>query len=771
MPLSKHLLTGRGAGDAGLRDVYNVLNSDYAGGADPTGVNDVTLAFQAAIDAAYAAGGGTVYIPAGSYKKLRTSANIVIKSGVHVRGDGIGITKLLLDNTGGGTGRWFYCNTASSHDISFEDLSVTGSRTDADYTQTQQMFELRQIAGLRLNNVEISYSQSFGIIIGSCDDVVVENCKVHHNNGDGISVQSTPNARICKNLIYQNNDDGISGHCQDSDAFPRTGLVITDNILNDTQGIAILGAKKVTIANNMMQRIAGYGIFVLYSPAFNQGNTPLNAINIHDNVIDTVFQRTWGGGGYHSYIIIGGGQRNAGSGAAAPGMNKTADGTIVNLYGTTTGNFEINNTDNTANASPGGYFINVKNNICVQTLPPVSAYSDWGYGVRFTGPYSTGFDGAISTFASRGIEVYPFVNNMLIEGNTISDVSESPVFFNPDTFTEALVWRNVVVRNNILHEFTNYGVSMALSTAQDITIDNNLFDGDPLFINANRRVGGGGFPDGSWAASGNPAAVRCSTGAGLKVINNTIKNCCLTTTFGASAFNIIKNNRLQATVGSAGGFSTANKGIGNCPLSGEQFWYEQTDCDPTSATYGQILSQTLFDAISIPTAGTYVKGHFVRNISVSVSGNTVLLGWLRLTTGSAHVSGTDWQPIYAASVSGTLAEIATQNAFTKQQYFAVATITSTSNSIAWNAQTAQVAVHTATENTTLANPTNLVAGSTYILRFVQHASSAKTLAFGNAYKWVGGVAPVVSTGASAVDLFSFYTDGTNMYGTVLQNFS
>lgn len=117
------------------------------------------------------------------------------------------------------------------------------------------------------------------------------------------------------------------------------------------------------------------------------------------------------------------------------------------------------------------------------------------------------------------------------------------------------------------------------------------------------------------------------------------------------------------------------------------------------------------------------------------------------------------------STTGKLAAITEVNDYTAQQNFVASSITSTSNSIAWNLSTAQTAKHTATEDTTLANPTNMKDGGTYILRWTQHASSPKTLAFGSAYKWPGGVAPTVTATNGAVDIFTFVSDGTNMYGT------
>lgn len=55
-----------------LEDRVSVL--DF--GADPTGVDDSTAAIQAAIDAVYAAGGGEIWVPAGTYK---TSSTIYLK--------------------------------------------------------------------------------------------------------------------------------------------------------------------------------------------------------------------------------------------------------------------------------------------------------------------------------------------------------------------------------------------------------------------------------------------------------------------------------------------------------------------------------------------------------------------------------------------------------------------------------------------------------------------------------------------------------------------
>ncbi len=93
---------------------------------------------------------------------------------------------------------------------------------------------------------------------------------------------------------------------------------------------------------------------------------------------------------------------------------------------------------------------------------------------------------------------------------------------------------------------------------------------------------------------------------------------------------------------------------------------------------------------------------------------------------------------------------------------AIATLTSTSNSIAWNGNTGQVAKHTLTENTTLANLTNMVDGNLYQLTIIQHASAAKTLAFGSAYERSDDL-PIISTVLGSTNvLFMKCVGGTKM---------
>jgi len=86
--------------------------------------------------------------------------------------------------------------------------------------------------------------------------------------------------------------------------------------------------------------------------------------------------------------------------------------------------------------------------------------------------------------------------------------------------------------------------------------------------------------------------------------------------------------------------------------------------------------------------------------------------------------------------------------------------------INWNTASGQVATVTLGGNRTIAAPTNLKVG-TYILHVIQDGTGSRTLTWNSVFKWTAAVAPVLTTTANARDVFSFVSDGTNLYGSYL----
>lgn len=104
------------------------------------------------------------------------------------------------------------------------------------------------------------------------------------------------------------------------------------------------------------------------------------------------------------------------------------------------------------------------------------------------------------------------------------------------------------------------------------------------------------------------------------------------------------------------------------------------------------------------------------------------------------------------------------NTFSGAQIGGVTALTSTSNSTAIDLSLNNNFSHTFTENTTFANPTNAVAGQSGQITLTQHASSAKTLAFGTNWKEINGSTVAVSTTVGTQNILSYYVaDSTHIW--------
>jgi hypothetical protein len=126
-----------------------------------------------------------------------------------------------------------------------------------------------------------------------------------------------------------------------------------------------------------------------------------------------------------------------------------------------------------------------------------------------------------------------------------------------------------------------------------------------------------------------------------------------------------------------------------------------------------------------------------------------------------------------AQTSGgtTLTKIDKDGVITAPQYAATAQTLTDGSTINWNMNSGAKATVTLGGNRTLAAPTNLVDGATYILIVKQDATGSRTLTFNSAYKFPGGTDPTLSTAANAVDILTFISDGTSLFGVCQKAFA
>ena len=89
-------------------------------------------------------------------------------------------------------------------------------------------------------------------------------------------------------------------------------------------------------------------------------------------------------------------------------------------------------------------------------------------------------------------------------------------------------------------------------------------------------------------------------------------------------------------------------------------------------------------------------------------------------------------------------------------------ITAKLTNVSWDVSANQVTSLTLDGNLILDNPTNQVDGATYIITLIQDGTGTRLLTYGSVYKFPGGTAPTLTTAASAKDILTCVSNGTNM---------
>lgn len=107
---------------------------------------------------------------------------------------------------------------------------------------------------------------------------------------------------------------------------------------------------------------------------------------------------------------------------------------------------------------------------------------------------------------------------------------------------------------------------------------------------------------------------------------------------------------------------------------------------------------------------------------------------------------------------------------TVTNYVETAYTANSSTAITLDLANGTVQIITLTGNATVTMPT-ATAGKSFILLLKQDGTGSRTVTW-STVKWAGGTAPTITGTASRQDIFSFFADGTNWYGTVVgQNFT
>jgi hypothetical protein len=280
-------------------------------GAKGDGAADDTRAIQAAIDSIASQGGGTVYIPAGTYRIMpqrdaavgpAANALSIRSDNVRITGDGPQVSRLSfrvagdrdpsdsfdIVYTSGQPTAWRGSaiaieGTATTdrprHDIVIENLEIdggaypgnTGDRTFPVPPETgagwdithkgifiipDRAYRRLRFANLHLHNFrgEIIYGGGDGI-----EDVVIEGCDLHSTNGDGISVGASQLVR--DNRVYD-----CASACVENFHFAKEARYINNRFSQAPMGLVIQtnwnSSQPALISGNTFEECSNYGILM-----------------------------------------------------------------------------------------------------------------------------------------------------------------------------------------------------------------------------------------------------------------------------------------------------------------------------------------------------------------------------------------------------------------------------------------------------------------------------------------------------------------------------
>lgn len=500
----------------------------------------------------------------------------------------------------------------------------------------------------------------------SCDAASVTHNRFERIARACIRFNDTPDQDISHNVFKWVDDDVIAcqSHVGGGVTSPnqiRSRVVIIGNKFFQCESILISEARELIVALNVLTLSKAAAIVVGNNLTPYAMLVALNTVTMTTTRIDNDGVALNEADDGNVGIALSGVKSSGASSAAIPGQS---DGTaIVDPRGKDiNGDWFTQNSDGLTQSLGPGFGLHVHHNAVHLPQLPGAVYSDWGYGQMFT--YKGWRDPAVSEtkLAKHGISVGHDCRGVAVTVNTVSGHrAGAAVFFafqnSPDvnrTFRDILV-ADTISRDN------RRGISSDREAAGSdvpvgITSQNNTWDCDPHLKSPRRSA----IKDGTWQSGTTDldmvAGIAMKGMKGLIVRGDRFANCIKPIHASVADPHTVADIHgcLAICDPAASGFSTSNKGIGEVP-AGRLWTHKIVHCDATDAVNFELLKNLCpTQASAMPVSGTFVARHFVRNTDPT----SIIKGWLRMTTGSAHVAGVDWVTIFRSDL-GTAAVTAT----------------------------------------------------------------------------------------------------------------
>lgn len=619
--------------------------------ADRTGVLDATAAVAAAIPVAVAAG-VPIFLPPGTYRFAKGSAALdPTSSGVTFVGAGMGET-ILIHETDNASAKSLFRRTVTRSRggrVFFRDLTIKGTYTGSNGNVGQPAVQLDWYSEVGFDRVEFRDLLHMATDLHFCGHVWWDRCEWTNVCRDGARARDSVNCSVTNCTFDKIGDDAVALHTADfttgsynpDDGSPRrSGLFVTGNHFNNIRGagVSALSARVAIVTGNVFKKVGPTAAVYVTTNTSVEGVNPVFAIDVSGNIILDLFQAAYA-------ILVNAADLRGPNGSTSAGIPTRPDagsGAFVMPWGY----YDTVDAGEAADAFPPAWAIKVEGNIIGRTMPSGSAYSAQAGAARI----QSGAD-ADPTIVESDLRTTTAIQirahlQFSIHGNKIASASNA-ILLQPSLLSYAAVQGRVT--DNSVHNVLSRGLQIVGGSAKrrcDILIDRNDFNMDPYRLAATSNA------DGSYTAGSGVVAIDPQWAVGLRITRNSFQN---TAEMIAASTPYPNENLVLENVAmcqpAAHGFATTNKGIAHIRGCGEGYRYLPTFSDPTQGNYGTSMGDQPSFATAVPTTGTFVRGHFVQDVGSSGGALLVLgssgaryvrLGWLRLTTGSAHVAGTDW---------------------------------------------------------------------------------------------------------------------------------
>lgn len=612
--------------------------------------------------------GTVIHVPAGTW--ALTSAgydNFILPSDTMLEGECPTCTTLTWndDQTGGNTGNSLNLfggdgGTAGvagvprggQSNVTFRNFTVrgkedvvasTGSGPIGEASSGGYPFLISGVTNLVFDHVNVSHSRIMSIAARYCTGVTVDNSTVTYSSRDAISIGASTAVAIRNNVVAHAGDDSIAVHSYVGDPWGvRRDLIISGNLIYDANGIRVLGARNAVITDNMLDMVRKSGVYLgTESPGSNEAVTNIWNVLVTHNIITNLMDLSaidsrLGG---QDYFVVDGESARKGSYTGVPGF-AGSDGVVHPPY-----NELLANSSSGTTPTPGAMGIVIADNVAGRMVPPTD-----GTDGRFktwtdlqSGPLWVSNKENVSpslplgSLTGTGVHIYGGAsggntNNVTVLNNQFSGMFHCFYFdgmtdFGLDAF-----------RGNSCSDMASDGVFVNTAARGTVLLDDNTFDLDPYLTSPHRGA------NGAWADAGGPPMFYVYKNTSLAFIarRNVLRNASAVgfNTAAPSTLYTLQDNIVQADPSIVGSFSNVNRGVGTLYPTGG-FHLLQTDSNPTSPTYGQVLTNGAADEwAGMPVAGKWMQGQALWNSSAGP--DNPYAAFLRATTGTANTLNADW---------------------------------------------------------------------------------------------------------------------------------